>query len=381
MKKTQPRTNSRILEQAILPEPLRVILPMSSGVSIAPGSTALIVGRPQHGPIWLDRLLIRNADRWHLDKAEGARVNWLPPGPASAFAAKERSMLPECLVASGGEIGLDVTYTGTNPEGEPFEACLFGRDRPWATQMPEATIRTDVKIQAKSDRSTQIRKNAFRLPLPIGESFWPQRLVLDDATHWVVNDIRIDDVSLLMQSGDLPGEAFSGSSTLRPLRFGRLSAGDSFEVLATYVGPDRPDPILAYELAGSATRPESNRGVSAFFPLSSGVSILPGTSAQITSRLCIPGDFRREFDFRAEQIVISDADNWLINDIKVGNLSQFAQCGDIPGVAFSASSVDALFDLAIVRPVMDVVMTVTRVGGDLSGAPFVCSISGNAVRL
>ena len=59
-------------------------------------------------------------------------------------------------------------------------------------------------------------------------------------------------------------------------------------------------------------------------PLSSGVLIGPGQSARITARAQISG-------FRCERFVISDAGtpggagDWVVNDLRIGNRSQFSQ--------------------------------------------------------
>jgi hypothetical protein len=108
--------------------------------------------------------------------------------------------------------------------------------------------------------------------------------------------------------------------------------------------------------------------------MSSGVNILPNTSAQITSR-------PQNVAFRPERIIIGGSpSDWIVNDIKVGNRSQFSQSGDVPGEVFSVTAMDATFSMETVQTAMDFVMIVTYVGSKESGAPFVCAVLGTGVQ-
>ncbi len=106
-------------------------------------------------------------------------------------------------------------------------------------------------------------------------------------------------------------------------------------------------------------------------PMSSGVNILPNTSAQITSR-------PQNYAFRPERCIISQADQWVINDIKVGNMSQFSQSGDVPGEMFGATTIDGFVKFTTCQTAMDFVIVTTFVGASESGAPFVCGVLGTA---
>jgi len=107
-------------------------------------------------------------------------------------------------------------------------------------------------------------------------------------------------------------------------------------------------------------------------PMSSGVAILPNTTAQVTSR-------SQTVAFRPERLVIGGTPgNWLIGDIKVGNRSQFAQGGDIPGELFANTTVDSFVTFETVQTAMDFVIVVTFTGASESGEPFVCGVLGTA---
>jgi hypothetical protein len=119
-------------------------------------------------------------------------------------------------------------------------------------------------------------------------------------------------------------------------------------------------------------RPGPDRADRILLPMSSGVNILPNTSAQITSR-------PQNVAFRPERIIIGgNPGDWIVNDIKVGNRSQFSQSGDIPGETFASTAIDSFVSFETVQTAMDFVMLVTFIGASESGAPFVCSVLGTA---
>jgi len=128
------------------------------------------------------------------------------------------------------------------------------------------------------------------------------------------------------------------------------------------------------EEAGPNLGGDSDRYV---LPLSSGVPILPTQSAQITSRA-------QAAEFRCERLMISNAGtpggaaDWIVNDIKIGNRSQFVQrdVQDVPGDMFATTAIDACFSFDTVREAMDVVLVVTYVGLVEAGVPFFASMTG-----
>jgi len=112
-------------------------------------------------------------------------------------------------------------------------------------------------------------------------------------------------------------------------------------------------------------------------PMSTGVAILPTQSAQITAR-------PQRVAFRPERVFISSAGttggaaDWIVNDIKIGNRSQFSQSGDIPGDMFANTAIDGFVSFETAQTAMDVVMVVTYIGSNESGVPFYASIVGTA---
>jgi hypothetical protein len=111
--------------------------------------------------------------------------------------------------------------------------------------------------------------------------------------------------------------------------------------------------------------------------MSTGVPILPTQSAQITGRpQCLV--------YRCTRFMISNAGtaggaaDWIVNDIKIGNVSQFVQSGDVPGDLFASNAIDTFVRFAPAQTAMDVVVVVTYIGLNESGAPFFGAMLGTA---
>ncbi len=136
--------------------------------------------------------------------------------------------------------------------------------------------------------------------------------------------------------------------------------------------PQAPAPYSVPPRNMLVERRPPDRADRILLPMSSGVNILPNTSAQITSR-------PQNVAFRPERIIIGGTPgDWIVNDIKVGNRSQFSQSGDVPGETFASTAIDSFVSFETVQTAMDFVMLVTFVGVSESGAPFVCSVLGTA---
>jgi hypothetical protein len=112
-------------------------------------------------------------------------------------------------------------------------------------------------------------------------------------------------------------------------------------------------------------------------PMSTGVPILPTQSAQITGR-------PQTLVFKIGRFMISNAGtaggaaDWICNDIKIGNVSQFVQSGDVPGDLFSNNAIDTFVRFDPAQTAMDVVVVVTYIGLNESGCPFFGAMVGTA---
>jgi len=119
---------------------------------------------------------------------------------------------------------------------------------------------------------------------------------------------------------------------------------------------------------------QANRDI---LPMSTGVPILPTQSAQITGR-------PQTLVYKIGRFVISNAGtaggaaDWIVNDIKIGNVSQFVQSGDVPGDMFAPNAIDTFVRFAPAQTAMDVVVVVTYIGLNESGCPFFGAMVGTA---
>lgn len=358
----------------------RLPLPFSSGKKVLPGQSAQITTRPQLSSFWPDRLLVKNADRWDIHRLSVG----LGKSPWSSLIEDEdrrrcasvfsldtwQPLLPR-EVPLGETIVMVVTYTGANEEGESFEAVLFGWDgEPPAKVSGRREADPSERIIERAE-SKSVRPNEMAvLPITIeSPALFVDRFMIADAKDWIVHDIRTHGRSIFVQGGDLPGEMFTGSA---PVVLSPLAVKDRVEIAATYVGKSAAA-CLKVELSGTSNPPGGKRVVSYFLPMSTDVPILPTQSAQITgapARAFIP-----------ERLVIADADDWIVNDIRVGNRCLTAQSGDMPGQAFSIQAVgcDVTFE-CVPKAVALLVVTTYSERGKEEGSGFFCGVQGRLTQ-
>ena len=123
--------------------------------------------------------------------------------------------------------------------------------------------------------------------------------------------------------------------------------------------------------------PPPTRANRDILPMSTGVPILPTQSAQITGR-------PQTIVFSINRFLISNAGtaggaaDWIVNDIKIGNRSQFVQSGDVPGDLFATNAIDTFVRFDTAQTAMDVVVVVTYIGLNECGAPFFGAMVGTA---
>ena len=202
-------------------------------------------------------------------------------------------------------------------------------------------------------REREVRREEWELAHP-GES-WEMR----EAARWEWERTH-------------PGQPFVGAEA-------QVGAWQQIVGLALLGGQPVP-------LGGGAGFPPRNALVDApgperagreILPMSTGVAILTGQSAQITAR-------PQRVAFRPERVFISasgtagGAADWIINDIKIGNRSQFSQSGDVPGDMFANNAIDSFISFETAQTAMDVVLVVTYVGTNSSGAAFYGAVIGTA---
>ena len=377
------------------PPTRRVPLALSTSVKILPGQSAQLTARPQVWTFWPERLLIKNAERWDIHQLtvwadgltdaqlyeKGANANEEKPKAflvendscdASVFALDAWHPLPPHEVHCGERIVLVVTYTGPNEQGECFEATLFGWEgSPPTKESMRPNASSSERVRERAESKAVRRNETIKLPLIITTpALFVDHLTIANAKDWIVNDVQACGKSIFLQAGELPGEMFSNSAAviLEP-----LAENDRVEVVATYVGSSE-SACLVVELSG-ARKPESGRRATSYFlPMSTkGYPLIsPTQSAQITARPVK--------DFLPERLVIADQDAWIVNDIKIGNMSQFVQSGDLPGQSFASCAVGSHVVLDPALRAQDFVMVVTRGEDCKESAHFFCGVQGRLVE-
>jgi hypothetical protein len=156
------------------------------------------------------------------------------------------------------------------------------------------------------------------------------------------------------------------------------SVGNWLDMIGPGVGGTLPQENSAFPpraaVVDAPLPTQANRDI---LPMSTGVPILPTQSAQITGR-------PQTLVFKIGRFVISNAGtsggsaDWIVNDIKIGNVSQFVQSGDVPGDMFATNAIDTFVRFAPAQTAMDVVVVVTYIGLNESGCPFFGAMVGTA---
>ncbi len=170
--------------------------------------------------------------------------------------------------------------------------------------------------------------------------------------NWTSNTIPMGDFTKAQVTDQTARPSFARRLLGRGLALVRRYTTSKSIDNETDIAIDRPDRIV--------------------LPVSSGVSVKPNTSAQITSR-------PQNVAFRPMKLIIGgNPEDWTINDIRIGRKSQFVQCGDVPGEMFAANAADSTVCFDVVLTAMDFTIVVTYIGNDPEGALFSCGVLGDA---
>jgi hypothetical protein len=90
-------------------------------------------------------------------------------------------------------------------------------------------------------------------------------------------------------------------------------------------------------------------------PLSCDQPILPGHSAQITTR-------PQRAAFRPRRLMVSQPDGWSVTDVQIGNRPQMVGPLNIPATEFARPGIEGLVEFDVVQVAMDVRLTVRNEG-------------------
>ena len=367
------------------------VLPLSSGSKISPGEVALVRSRPQIAGLLASRVLVADPQRWRISSlrtnpriggylVDGGHPALSDPGPESL--ARLPRILPRISMSGGVELAVE--YVGPEDSGECLVACLCAesdvessRDLRHGSHGPVGRASPDSAARSFLAESPLVsRGERIQLPLsPRAHDLYVSGLTLRvaDPTHWLVSDVLIGGDTLLVESGDLPGELLADRPGRAPLGLGRLRAKEDLVVQATYVGP-LSSASLAYEVSGSEVPACDVAGNSAFLPMSSSAR----GDVLMHTRVGVPPGYA----FLPEEIVLRDPERWAVKDVRVGCVSQFSQSGEVPGVLFGARTRKCRLSFdPVPGSDVDLSLSFRYLGPGLVGGPIACGAVGRVVRL
>lgn len=161
---------------------------------------------------------------------------------------------------------------------------------------------------------------------PQTNKFYPERLLIKEASHWKIDAIRVGDRdSALVQN--LPGAMFAPDAPGRFPGCGEIQIppGGELIVQTTYTGPCATGTPFEACVFGSDDQP----------PLP---TVRQGTGKKITtvrSGRAIPSNMPvklstdpMKHDAWPSRLVIEGASDWVVNDVCIGEVSIFAQSGE-----------------------------------------------------
>ncbi len=231
--------------------PIRLILPMTSGVKILPGTSAKITAQPQDD-FRIDGLFIEDAADWVVsDLLVDGQSQFVQVGdvPGSMFSGQAQGCGMRLAVApAGSNVSVVVTYVGFRDSRE-FR-CLALGTLPGDGPTPETSrliLPLSSGVGVLPNKSAQITAKPDR-------HFRPERLVIHNGQDWTVNEVKVGNRSQLLQSGDVPGSAFDASVTCA-LRMESVSPKTDLVLVVTYVG-ENPDgaPLWASMIGEAAPK-------------------------------------------------------------------------------------------------------------------------------
>ncbi len=377
----------RLLSAARPLEPVRsgkVVLPLSSWDKKILSGKIVVRSKSQVAGLFANRLLVADPQKWRISSFRaGPRIGgWHVSGDHPALSDPGPGSIASLplLPIIDDDVELEIEYVGSALGGEHFVACLC------AEKGAQGTSSTSGPVNPKDSRDP--RHVSFLVasrPVAYGEQIClplPPRahdlhvsdlvLRVAEPTHWLVSDVLIGGDTLFVEAGNLPGELLADRPGRAALRLGRLRAREDLVVQATYVGP-QASALLGYEVSGSEEPTSDVAADSAFLPMSHRVTAI-GESL-VRSRVGVP----RGFAFLPEEVVLRDPDTWVVSDVRVGHMSQFACSGYVPGTLFGTGTRGCQLNFSAVQYDDELGLHVRGVGPNTGG--IICGAVGRVIRM
>lgn len=355
------------------------VLPLGAPCGISPGQNLIIRSRSQVEGLRANRLLVADPQKWRISSLQtGPRIGGcqvrgdhpalLDPRPGSL------SKLP--LLTIDDDVTLRVEYVGAEVCVERFVACLCLEDEARETNLRNTSEQPALSFLAKSTPVVQGEQICLPLPMRAHDLHITDLILrVAEPSHWLVDDILIGDDTLLVDTGDLPGELLAERPGRTSLHLGRLRAREDLTVQATYIGPFGSSASLAFEVLGSEVPTSEAPANFAFLPMSSG-ELVRGT-VQIQAQIGVP----RGYAFLPEEIVLRDPEKWTVSEIRNVNMSQFAASGYVPGILFGGRARECQPTFKAVQGGTTFMLIADYGGSNADGETLVCGVVGRVVRL
>lgn len=124
------------------------------------------------------------------------------------------------------ELAIIVTYVGSNPDGIPLYASAVGSSPPQRPTIVPIVSDAPLPISTKTTIGARIENAPFQV----------DRIEIEEAWDWIVNDLRINGKTQFAQSGNIPGDMFATTAIVEFVSLEECGAGDEIEIDVTYIG-------------------------------------------------------------------------------------------------------------------------------------------------
>jgi hypothetical protein len=207
---------------------------------------------------------------------------------------------------------------------------------------------------------TAPRRNPLRTPLPLSTevrilpgvrvtvvvrpqvaTFWPDRLLIKNAGSWTIQQLTVENKAGLKHSliETAQEAAVFSYAAWQPLPEREVLLGDSIVLVVTYCGSHAEGEPFEAVLFGWEDRPptkvtnvlSSRQGAKRISERATSPEARPRQTIKLPLNIESPALF-------VDRVTIANAEDWIVNDIRVRGMTIFVQSGDVPAVMFSETA-------------------------------------------
>ena len=174
------------------------------------------------------------------------------------------------------------------------------------------------------------RRGVLITARPQTPKFYPERLLIKDASHWNIDTIHVGPRAGALVK-DLPGAVFAPDVPGHFPGCGEIEIPPGGELIigVTYTGAREGGIPFEACVFGSDDQPTFTpvvrwKGEERLATVRSSGVVAPNMSERLSTS-------PMKHDAWLSRLVVEDASDWVVNDVRVGDVSIFAQSGDVPG--------------------------------------------------